>query len=34
MGCQPTKCRTCGATMPACQLLNGLCATCRDTKNK
>jgi hypothetical protein len=29
MGCQSTKCKNCTVHMPACQLVNGLCAGCR-----
>jgi hypothetical protein len=35
MGCQPTKCKECGGSFPACALKDGLCAYCRDKqKNK
>lgn len=29
MGCQPTKCNSCGGTYKACQLTNGLCSACK-----
>lgn len=28
MGCQSTRCRSCTSSMPACQLINGLCSVC------
>lgn len=28
MSCQSTKCKSCGAVRPACQLTNGICSTC------
>ena len=29
MGCQPTVCRICHHSFPACQIQNGVCAGCR-----
>jgi hypothetical protein len=29
MGCKSTACVSCGAHVPACQLINGKCGTCR-----
>jgi hypothetical protein len=29
MSCQSTKCSVCGASVPACQLINGKCGVCR-----
>lgn len=29
MGCQSTACKVCGKHVPACQLANGICGTCR-----
>ena len=29
MGCQQTKCLSCGGSYKACQLINGLCASCK-----
>ena len=29
MGCKSTACKMCGKHVPACQLINGVCGTCR-----
>jgi hypothetical protein len=29
MACKPTTCKVCGGSFPACQVKNGVCATCR-----
>ena len=29
MGCKPTVCSVCHQPKPACQIVNGVCATCR-----
>jgi hypothetical protein len=34
MGCSSVKCKTCGAGVPACQLINGVCGTCRSKEQQ
>jgi len=34
MGCKPIICSVCHGTYAACQMVNGVCATCRAKEKK
>lgn len=34
MACKPTVCKVCKVSKPACQVKDGVCATCRATASQ